>query len=155
MFQHGVIAQAVNQVVAGSVSYFSSAGNNGHNGYETAFNSSGITQTINGRFQTFHDFDSTAGGVQTNAAFTVPVGRTATVVLEWNQPAASVSPAHGSANDLDLFITNAANTTIVGLSQDNNLGHDPIEIVQFQNTGGVAASFSCSRVCIPMPRRPT
>src|SRR5439155_17067536 len=37
MFQDGVVAQAVDEVVASGVSYFSAAGNEGRNGYDHVF----------------------------------------------------------------------------------------------------------------------
>jgi len=37
MFQDGIIAQAVDEVVASGVSYFSAAGNEGRQGYESQF----------------------------------------------------------------------------------------------------------------------
>jgi len=54
MFQDGVIAQAVNQVVANGAIYFSSAGNEGHAGYEAPFINGG-TGTLGGLTETFHN----------------------------------------------------------------------------------------------------
>ena len=62
MFQDGVIAQAVNQVVASGAVYFSSAGNEGHAGYESPFINGG-TGTLGGLTETFHNFGTTVGGI--------------------------------------------------------------------------------------------
>jgi hypothetical protein len=140
MFQDGVIAQAVDQVVAAGAVYFSSAGNNGHKGYESGYLSVGTTQTINGKAETWHNYNSASPTIF--MPFTLANNGTATIVLEWNQPAASVSPGHGASSDLDLVITdNSASHFIVGLSQSNNIGNDPIEVVQFSNTSGSAQTY--------------
>ena len=141
MFQDGVIAQAVDQAVAAGAVYFSSAGNSGHKGYEAGYLSVGTTQTINGKAETWHNYNS--GSPTIFMPFTLANNGTATIVLEWNQPAASVSPGHGASSDLDLVITdNSASHVIVGLSQSNNIGNDPIEVVQFSNTSGSAQTYN-------------
>jgi hypothetical protein len=138
MFQDGVIAQAVDQVAAAGVVYFSAAANNGHKGYEAAYLSSGTTQTIGGRPETLHNFNSASP--TTFMPFTLTANRTATVVLEWNQPAASVSPGHGATSDLDLFVYNAAGS-VVSISQASNIGRDPIEVVQFSNFSSATQTY--------------
>jgi Calx-beta domain/Subtilase family len=138
MFQDGIIAQAIDQVVAAGVTYFSAAANNGHKGYEASF-VAGTSQTVNGKAETFHAYSS--GNIF--MPFTLAAGRTATVVLEWNQPAGSVSPGHASASDLDLFVTdNSASHLLVGGSIAYNIGNDPIEGVQFTNNTGVAQTYN-------------
>lgn len=55
-FQDGIIAQAVDQVAAEDVAYFSSAGNNADQSYESVF----VPGLILGNY-TFHDFNPGAG----------------------------------------------------------------------------------------------
>jgi hypothetical protein len=55
-FQDGIIAQAVDQVVAQGVSYFSSAGNSATKSYESAFRPTAASGDYS-----FHDFDPGAG----------------------------------------------------------------------------------------------
>lgn len=105
MFQDGVIAQAVDQVTAAGAVYFSSAGNNGHKGYESAYLASTTTQNINGKPETWHNYNSASPTIFMQG--TITSNRTVTVVLEWNQPAASVSPGHGTTSDLDLAVTDS------------------------------------------------
>ena len=139
MFQDGVIAQAVDQVAAAGVTYFSAAANNGNKGYEAGYLSSGTTQTIGGKSETLHNYNSASP--TTFMPFTLAGNRTVTVILEWNQPAASVSPGHGATSDLDLFVYNASGSGIVSMSQTNNIGHDPIEIVQFSNFSSTTQTY--------------
>jgi hypothetical protein len=138
MFQDGVIAQAVDQVAAAGTVYFSAAANNGHKGYEAGYLSSGTTQSIFGKSETLHNYNSASP--TTFMPFTLAGNRTATVVLEWNQPAASVSPGHGATSDLDLFVYNATGG-IVSVSQTNNIGRDPIEVVQFSNFSSTTQTY--------------
>ena len=53
MFQDGIIAQAVDDVKADGVAYFSAAGNDARDAYESPFNPSGTTKL----FGEAHDFD--------------------------------------------------------------------------------------------------
>ena len=65
MFQDGIIAQAVDNVVEGGTSYFSAAGNNGRDAYESlspyGFNPSGEFPLQNDPFSESHDFDPGPG----------------------------------------------------------------------------------------------
>ncbi len=70
MFQDGVIAQAVDHVVAAGVSYFSSAGNFGRDSYEAEFRVG-----ASGPGGTLHDFDP-GPGIDTCQAITIPSGVT-------------------------------------------------------------------------------
>jgi Ca2+-binding RTX toxin-like protein len=129
MFQDGIIAQAVDQVVNNGVAYFSSAGNQARKSYESAFR----TSTVAGPFDSvLHDFNPGAG-VDTFQSITVPIGATVILCLQWDQPFKSVTGSVGSANDLDLFIFDSTGTTRLASSLANNLGQDPVEIVGFTN----------------------
>ena len=134
MFQDGAIAQSVDTVVSQGVSYFSSAGNSGTLGYASDFRS-GPLFSVGGFPYTGHDFDP-GGGVDILQAITVPLGATITFDLQWDEPFFSVSGAPGSSNDVDIFIVNAAGTSIVGGSAGINFGDDPLEFFQFANNTG-------------------
>ena len=63
--------------------------------------------------------------------------------LQWDSPAASVSPgAPGSPNDLDVYVFNAAGTQVVAGSILDNINGDPIEVFSFVNNTGVTADFN-------------
>ena len=131
MFQDGAIAQAVEQVVADGVSYFSSAGNNARRSYESAFNPSGMTDSLFGKTYEFHDFDS-GPGVDISQGITVPVGATATFSFQWDEPFFSVSGGSGSASDIDIFL--AIGDTIINSATLENIGGDPVEVFSFTNS---------------------
>lgn len=135
-FQDGIIAQAVDNVVGMGVAYFSSAGNDDRQSYESAFRPSGIE--IDPDLDP-HDFDP-GTGVDVFQSITIPVGAKFVISLQWDQPfydAGSGSP--GSANDLDLFLFDDPPTTVLWSSEDRNVGGDPLEVLALTNPGPLTA----------------
>lgn len=131
MFQDGVIAQAIDTVVAQGIPYFSAAGNSGRQAYQGAFNSSGLTGYKGG---VLHDFDP-GPGVDTRLGLSqVTKG---TYVLQWSDPYFTVSGAPGAATDLEICIYSPpGNATPALCSAYNNTGGDPL---QWFNVNGTAA----------------
>ena len=125
MFQDGILAQAVDTVVANGVAYFSSAGNQARQSYQAAFAPSGFDLVINGNnMGNLHDY----GGDDFAQQITVPAGFAPIIVLQWSEPFASVSGAPGSQSDVDIYLTSG--TTIVALATaDNILSGEPVEIL--------------------------
>ena len=140
MFQDGVVAQAVDQVKARGVSYFSAAQNDGRRSYESPFRPSGLGFFFQGQFRETHDFDP-GPGIDDCQQITVPVGEGLSLVFQWDQPFASATiGGAGSQSDMDILLTNAACTEFFnndrgGQGGENNLGNDPVEVVQFSNEG--------------------
>jgi len=130
MFQDGFIAQAVDTVVAAGSSYFSAAGNNATESYESAFTDSGITGP-NGT-GILHDFDPTAA-VDTLQQMTVGVFSQVSFSFQWDQPFGSLGGA-GSASDLDIFVTDTLGNRLSG-GFSSNLGGDAVEVFTFFNNG--------------------
>jgi Ca2+-binding RTX toxin-like protein len=133
MFQDGIVAQAVDQVVGNGVAYFSSAGNQARRSYESSFRNSGVT----GPFaeSVFHDFDPGAG-VDVFQSVTIPVNATLRFSFQWDQPFRSVTGGVGSANDIDIFIYDSTGTTRLASAITDNNGQDPVEFLSFTNTTG-------------------
>jgi Ca2+-binding RTX toxin-like protein len=128
-FQDGVIAQAVDQVTADGVVYFSSAGNNGDNGYEASFVSSGVTGPYG---ETLAKLTTGASGQYLSV--TIPRNATVYFILQWDQPAYSVSGGAGTQSDVDLFLYNSAGS-LVRQAISDNIGNDPVEIIAYTNSG--------------------
>jgi subtilase family protein len=147
MFQDGPIAQAIDTVVSQGVAFFSAAGNDARQSYESAFRA-GPTLTdgsIPSALGAPHFFGGVAhnfapsGPVDTMQRITIPSGSTLTMVLQWDSPFFTVSGGSGSPNDLDVYILNAAGTQVVGGSTTNDLGFDATEgPLDFTNTGPTA-----------------
>lgn len=136
-FQDGVIAQAVDEVASRGIPYFSSAGNAATNSYETdvmnfVVRSDGTTEAF--------DFDTSAS-VDTTQSFTLPVGFTANVGLQWDDPyfAASGDPGFAADTDIDFLVLDNAGNVVMSASSNNISSGDPAEFLGFFNDGSIDA----------------
>jgi Subtilase family len=132
-YQEGPIAQAVDQVTAAGVSYFSSAGNNGHEGLEEAWHSG--RDYLGGQGNGGYTLMKFASG-QTYLPVTLAAGEI--FILQWDEPGATAGGV-GSASDLDLFLTDKHGATIYAASLGANIGGDPVE--GFQINGGEGGTY--------------
>ena len=129
-FQDGIVTQAVEQVATTGVAYFSSAGNQARQSYESVFTAG---QTAGD--YTFHDFDP-SGAVNVFQKITINNGEFVPI-LQWDQPFASASTTGaGSQNDLDMFLFDG-DGNIIASSVDANVDGDPFEFLEVQGTGEV------------------
>jgi subtilisin-like proprotein convertase family protein len=124
-FQDGVIAQAVEAVVADGAVYFSSAGNQGSVSagtsahWEGRFADSGAAL---GKFAgTAHDFDPDPARVQAANPLSVPGFGGAPVTLFWAEPLGR------AASDYDLYATDAAGDVVAFSQSVQNGTQDPYE----------------------------
>ena len=138
-FQDGVIAQAVDQVAAQGVTYFSSAGNSDTSSYESAFNASGVS----GFYGELHDFDE-GPDVDVTQSITLGVGQTMNLTFQWSSPFFSVSGGAGTQNDLDIFLLDSTGQTIVTASTSDNVGGDALERLFYTNDGTYGTEFLIS-----------
>ncbi|MFP5268729.1 S8 family peptidase [Coleofasciculus sp.] len=134
MFQDGIIAQAVDTVVAQGVAYFSAAGNDARQSYESAFNGSNLFEPlVSGEF---HDFDPGAG-IDILQSLTIPENGGFGISFQWDSPFFSVSGGAGSPNDLDIFLFDESGTNILASSINQNVGNDAVEFFSFFNDGSL------------------
>jgi Calx-beta domain/Subtilase family len=150
MFQDGIIAQAVDSVVAAGVSYFSSAGNNGRNAYVSAFRPGPVFKS--GEFGSPFFFGGIAHNFSDNGTdvfqrITLPNNAGFLMIFQWDSPSFSVSGAPGSPNDIDVYILNATATQVLAQSALGNVAAsggtgDPSEFLSFVNTTGATADFN-------------
>jgi len=127
VFQDGIIAQAVNEVAANGVAYFSSAGNQASASYESSFRI-GADISFSGNF---HDFDPGAG-VDTRQRVTIAAGGRIRLAFKWDDPFYTVN---GVDTDLDIFLLNAnTNTRVADSVVDNIANQTPFEILDFTNS---------------------
>ncbi len=151
MFQDGIIAQAVDQVVGMGIPYYSSAGNANADSYEQAFRPGPNECTESGVARPGHDFDP-GPGVDTRQRITFPSGQTV-LSLQWDQPFFSVSGPPGSASDIDVcFYTTGG--VFIGGAFSPNAGGDPVEVVGISNPGPpVSLDIAIPRYSGPSPGR--
>jgi hypothetical protein len=143
-FQDGLIAQAVNDVVADGALYFSSAANSGNltsgtsGTWEGDFLDGGPVSSpiLNlGETGDFHNFRTVAAPQN----YDVLTAISSVISLKWSDPLG------GSSNDYDLFILNSTGTTVKGFSAAAQIGtQDPLEIIgQGANCGTPSALGYC------------
>ncbi|NIS70976.1 MAG: S8 family serine peptidase [Proteobacteria bacterium] len=147
MFQDGIIAQAIDSVVADGVAYFSSAGNNGRKAYQDPFSPEGFLPP--GGFIPLSGAPPFYGGVlhdfgdgKVTQAITIPAGATLIISFQWDDPFYSVcghpSPIKGCSGadtDMDIYLLDAWGAFILAGGVDANIGGDPVEILGVINTG--------------------
>ena len=140
-FQDGVIAQAVDQVVADGAAYFSAAGNSGAESYEAAYSDSGLSApadfSINGLTYSLGNFHTVDPNDPNGIAptFTLPPGAELFMAIQWDQPFAS-SGGSGATTDLDVLLIDESQN-ILAIANDNNiLSGDAAEILFYRNRTG-------------------
>jgi subtilisin family serine protease len=127
----GVISRAVQTVVAAGVDYFTSAGNQGSNFYQSAFN--GVRAQLSGITGSFYAQNfGTASAPQTTQGLTIARGATATLDLQWDQPFASIGTGRSAANSLGMVLYDSGNH-IVASAVRSLVGGDPVQVLQFTN----------------------
>jgi predicted outer membrane repeat protein len=138
-FMDGLVSQAINDVVADGVTYFSAAGNQAMDSYESLFVSSGVTEnfTVNGvtRSELLHDFDPGAG-VDTRQRISIPAGRT-DIIFQWDDPSIIHAPMSGGAvRDFDIYVLRTDGSTIRG-GVSSTIGGNAVEttFVNFASAG--------------------
>ena len=135
MFEDGVVADAVDQVVSRGVAYFSAAGNEGRQSYQSAFRSSGRKGLSGVR----HDFDP-GSSVSDLQRMVAPPGTVSLLAVQWDQPSFSANGAHGSQSDVDAIFYNMDGTPVAPCTDSpaqlvcqipgiaNNIGADAVEL---------------------------
>ena len=136
-FQDGVIAQAVDQVVADGAMYFSSAGNQGTQAHESEWRNSGQSISSSGQTYILHDFDPGAG-VDTTQSVTL-AGNT-TFALQWDDPFVLNTGDPGSDSDLAIIITSTTGTILKVIDIDNR-GANAVELGSYNSTQTVNISI--------------
>ncbi|QKG57623.1 PKD domain-containing protein [Hymenobacter sp. BRD128] len=133
-YQDGVIAQAINQVVAQrNVTYFSAAGNEADQSYEN--NAPQFVQaTIGTRVAARLNFDVSGATTDVTQRIVLANGKEFFPTLEWSDPYYTAS---GVKTDLDLYliaVKNGVAADTVARSDDNNLANQtPLEILDYTN----------------------
>ncbi|MFL6601735.1 MAG: S8 family peptidase [Steroidobacteraceae bacterium] len=151
-FQDGVVAQAIDTVVAQGVAYFSAAGNDGSDAYEnTAPSFSKLSTTAPNAGESLLNFDNSGTTTVSALSITIPSleqGQLVALVLQWDQPYLTGAPGSlGASSHLDLCVTGTGNDKIINLSGSavtctgpNSNGADPVQILIVSNPANATAA---------------
>jgi subtilisin family serine protease len=135
MFEDGVVANAVDQVASRGVAYFSAAGNEGRQSYQSVFRLSGRKGLSGVR----HDFDPGAG-VTDLQHIVAPPGTISLLAVQWDQPSWSANGVRGSQSDVDAIFYNMDGTPVAPCTDSpaqlvcqqpgvaNNVNGDAVEL---------------------------
>jgi Subtilase family len=126
MFQDGIIAQAVDQVVAQGIPFFSAAGNDARKSWVAA---TGFKAAPNN--PTHHQFGTDSKGSPiTRMRISMTGGlQDRGFVFQWDEPFFSAGGGSGSRSDVDVYLL--FNGRFVAGSEDYNVGADPVEVFSF------------------------
>ena len=162
-YQDGLIAQAIDQVAARGVTYFSAAGNAGPIAYENrqptfpVANSDGTEQLLN--------FDATGFSVATSLDLSIPEllpGEYVPLILAWDQPFVTGAPGSpGASSSLDLCIVSSSGTDpvatlngeAVSCTGPNAVGADPIQVLVIGNPANAPGNSAPETVSISVGLR--
>ena len=166
-FQDGLVAQAVNTVRDQGVAYFSAAGNDAANSYETPF--------VRGQFLTpaeiMDDPDNGlvfipgfANAINPQQPVSIAPNGLFQLSMQWDESYFSVSGV-GSRNEMDVYLLNEDGDTVLAQSNTSNFGGDPVEFLTYINdtddtnfniliikrTLGVSSTFNSGQVDVAIP----
>ena len=155
-FQDGILAQAINAVVAKGVAYFSAAGNNGTLGYDNNAPTFATTGTGQNAGEHLLNFDTTGVTTTTTLPVTIPPlipGEFVAIVAEWDQPYVTGAPNSGGAtSQIDLCIEGATGNDLINnltpsgslgsstCTGANALGADPVQVMFVYNRADAAGN---------------
>ncbi len=146
-FQDGIIAQSVDNVRTNNgVLFFSAAGNSGNVSYENNYLASTFNP-LSYSSTTAHNFGTVA-----NPIYFLPISlasfRDMALTFQWDNPFFSVSGGTGATADLDIYLLSSipttfpvANSLVLAVSEDYNVGGDAFEFLTYQNNTGSARTY--------------
>ncbi len=155
-YQDGIVAQAIDAVVAQGVAYFSAAGNDGTLAYDNdtpSFSTMSTTAPNSGEY--LLNFDASGATTVTSLPVTIASlipGEFVAIVVEWDQPYVTGAPNSGGATShIDVCITGASGTDVVeqyitnagapvNCTGANATGSDPYQVMIIANPANASGN---------------
>ena len=155
-YQDGMVAQAIDAVVAQGVAYFSAAGNDGTLAYDNDTPSfSTVSTTAPNSGEHLLNFDASGATTVTSLPVTIASlipGEFVAIVVEWDQPYVTGAPNSGGATShIDVCITGASGTDVVeqyitnagapvNCTGANATGSDPYQVMIIANPANASGN---------------
>ncbi len=148
-FRDGVVAQAVDNVTAEGVAYFTAAGNFGTSSWQEDFNPVPAPAGVIGEAHNF----AGVGSVDISQNITLSAGQY-TVVMQWDDG----TPGLTTHSDFDIYLATNSGIAFFGFNRAN-IGSTPIEVLPFTVLAdGVQSNFQIIRAGVApdfTPSQPT
>lgn len=130
-FQDGIIAQSVDAVKKRGITYFSAAGNQYNNSYESNYRPSNVAYFGAGN-GTAHNFSAPGNPSRYAQPLYVPPTGSIILSLQWDQSSFAASGV-GATTDFDVYLTDIFGNIVAYSASDNIKSGEPVEIFGFQN----------------------
>lgn len=154
-FQDGILAQAIDNVEAQGVAYFSAAGNDSNLSYENTTPVFGtLSNSAPNSGEYLLNFDASTTALPVSIPSLAP-GEFVAVVLEWDQPYVTGAPDSGGATSaLDLCITGASGSDVIidldgnsaSCTGPNSAGVDPVQVLIIGNSAANPANSAATTI---------
>ncbi|MBL7982258.1 MAG: S8 family serine peptidase [Flavobacteriales bacterium] len=122
-FRDGVVAQAVNEVKAQGVSYFSAAGNFGTNSWQGTFAPVAAPTGVTGQA---HNFANGTGGPADILQSIMLYQGDYTIVFQWDDGTTGTT----TNSDFDIYLATSSGSALFGFNR-MNIGGDAFEVLPF------------------------
>jgi hypothetical protein len=159
-FQDGVVAQAIDTVVAQGVAYFSAAGNDGSDAYDNTTPSfPKLSNAAPNAGEYLLNFDNSGATSVYALSIDIPPlnpGQLVALVLQWDQPYVTGAPGSpGASSHLDLCVTGSGGDKIINLSGTavtctgpNGTGIDPVQVLIVSNPANASGTTALETISV-------
>jgi Subtilase family/Putative Ig domain len=157
-FQDGLVAQAIDAVAAQGVVYFSAAGNNSRQSYETTTPNFNVESNgAPNKGELLLSYDSAGATALPVQIPEMAPGEFIGLILEWDQPyVTGAAGSSGATSQLDLCVTGTSSEALlinldgasVNCTGPNTIGTDPVQILILANPANASGNTPAQSISI-------